>query len=376
VAARSSLAVDWPRDEAAQHARDEAVRGLLASDLTPDSAVRVALLNSRKLQAILEDLGVAQADLWSAGRLRNPTFFASARWPSGGAGASDVEFSLTADVLEDLLIPLRRRVARTQVAAAESRVAQAALDLAAEVRSAAYELAARQQVRRRLAAIAEVGNLAGDFARRQAEAGDISRLDLEVQQAAAAQSQLELVRIDARVQADRERLNELLGLAAPATAWTMSAELPPLPRADRIPDDLEAVARAERLDLAAADARVASARAAFDLRRRTRLTPAAVDLGVDTERNPDGSRVTGPTLQLGLRPGAGRPGPSGSRMAPGHGPARRARGGDRRGGAERPRRPAGGPDGGGRLRPDDPAPAPSHSPRNPAQLQRHAAEHL
>jgi cobalt-zinc-cadmium efflux system outer membrane protein len=300
VASRSGLTVDWPQDEAARRARDEAVRGLLAADLTPDSAVKVALLNSRRLQAILEELGVAQADLWSAGRLRNPTFFASARWPAGGKGASDVEWSLTAEVLEDFLIPLRQRVARAQVAAAESRVAQAALDLAAEVRTAAYELAARQEVRRRLAAIADVGHLAGEFARRQSEAGDINRLDLEVQQAAAEQARLELVRIDAQLQADRERLNGLLGLVPPATGWTMSAELPPLPAADRLPEDLEARARGQRLDLAAADARVASARAAFDLRRRTRLSPAAVDLGVDSERNPDGSRVTGPTLQLGL----------------------------------------------------------------------------
>ncbi len=300
VAARSGLAVDWPRDEAARRARDETVRGLLAAPLTPDSAVRIALLNSRDLQAILEELGVAQADLWSAGRLRNPTFFASARWPSGGAGASDVEFSLTADVLEDLLIPLRQRVARAQVAAAESRVAQAALALAAEVRSAAYRLAARQQFQRRLAALAEAGDLAADFARRQSDAGDINRLDLAVQQAAAAQGRLELVRTTALLQADREQLNQLLGLAAPATGWTMSEELPPLPADDQVPANLESLACAQRLDLAAAEARVVSARSALSLRQRTRISPAAVDLGADTERNPDGSRVTGPTLQLGL----------------------------------------------------------------------------
>ena len=42
------------------------VAQLLASDLTPDGVVQIALLNNKRLQVALADLGVAEADLVQA----------------------------------------------------------------------------------------------------------------------------------------------------------------------------------------------------------------------------------------------------------------------------------------------------------------------
>src|SRR5215208_4753249 len=50
------------------------VADLLKVPLTPDSAVEVALLNNRGLQARFAELGIAESDLVRAGRLRNPSF--------------------------------------------------------------------------------------------------------------------------------------------------------------------------------------------------------------------------------------------------------------------------------------------------------------
>src|SRR3990167_4929498 len=50
------------------------VRALLAQPLTADAAVQIALLNNRGLQAAYAELGIAEADLVQAGRLRNPGF--------------------------------------------------------------------------------------------------------------------------------------------------------------------------------------------------------------------------------------------------------------------------------------------------------------
>ena len=48
------------------------VAELLKQLLTADSAVEIALLNNRDLQASYADLGIAESDLVRAGRLANP----------------------------------------------------------------------------------------------------------------------------------------------------------------------------------------------------------------------------------------------------------------------------------------------------------------
>jgi cobalt-zinc-cadmium efflux system outer membrane protein len=312
LAARGNVRIAWPQTDAERSARDDAVRRLLAADLTPDSAVAIAVLNNAQLQATFEDVGLSQAELFAAGRLHNPVLFASTRWSDSRPRGPDAEFSLTADLLDDFFIPLRRRLARTAVAAAENRVARAVLDLAAEVRTAAYTLQARQMLERRVQAIAEANEAASDLAQRQFDAGNINRLTLAQNQSAAQTAHLDLLRAQAQVELGRETLNRLLGLADQdeldqdkaerdlRARWRLSTDLPPLPPDDPVPADLEARALAQRLDLAAAHSDFVVAQEAYELRRKTRFSPAAVDAGVDTERNPDGSRVTGPQVSLGL----------------------------------------------------------------------------
>jgi cobalt-zinc-cadmium efflux system outer membrane protein len=308
VAARSNLQVAWPQTDAERSARDDAVRRLLAADLTPDSAVAIAVLNNAQLQATFEDVGLSQAELFAAGRLHNPVLFASTRWSDSRPRGPDAEFSLSADLLDDFFIPLRRRLARSEVAAAENRVARAVLDLAAEVRTAAYTLQSRQMLERRVQAIAEANEAASDLAQRQFDAGNITQLTLAQNQSAAQTAHLDLLRAQAQVELGRETLNRLLGLGGesevervvPNARWSLSTDLPPLPLDDPLPADLEARALAQRLDLAAAHSDFVVAQEAYELRRKTRFSPGMVNAGVDTERNPDGSRVTGPQVSLGL----------------------------------------------------------------------------
>jgi cobalt-zinc-cadmium efflux system outer membrane protein len=300
VATRSGLAVEWPQTDAERLASDRAVQALLKADLTPETAVRIALLNNRSLRATFEELGVDQADLIAAGQLHNPSLFASSRWPNRAPRGPDVEFSLTADLLDDLLIPLRRKIASRQLESAQSRVAQAVLDLAAQVKIAAFTLEARQQFSTRLSAIADANDLGAELARRQYDAGNINKLDLANQQVAAREARLELMRTEAQILADHEALNRLLGLSGVQADWNMPGELPYPGEAEPSLPELETVAAGQRLDLAAAKAQTGWVQMAFDLKRETRLLPGSVSLGVDTERNPDGNRVTGPQLNLGL----------------------------------------------------------------------------
>jgi cobalt-zinc-cadmium efflux system outer membrane protein len=72
-----------------------------------------------------------------------------------------------------------------------------------------------------------------------------------------------------------------------------------LPEKELSLTNLESLAVSQRLDLAAKRVQAESLAAALRLKKKTRFIPG-VTLGVDTERSPDGQRVTGPTLGLEL----------------------------------------------------------------------------
>jgi hypothetical protein len=65
------------------------------------------LLNNRGLQASFGELGIAEADVVQAGRLRNP-IFSFGRMALGG-GAVEIERSVMFDVLSLLTMPVATR---------------------------------------------------------------------------------------------------------------------------------------------------------------------------------------------------------------------------------------------------------------------------
>src|SRR6266508_687793 len=73
VMERTGHQVYWSRGTEADKEVTEVLDSLLQRELTPDSAVQIALLNNQNLQATYEELGVAQAELVEAGLLKNPT---------------------------------------------------------------------------------------------------------------------------------------------------------------------------------------------------------------------------------------------------------------------------------------------------------------
>src|SRR5882757_6975542 len=100
-----------------------AVARLLATTLSRESAVQIALLNNRSLQATFEDVGVAQADLVQAGLLKNPVFDIDFKFIQGG-GKPHVEAAVSEDFLTILQMPLRKKIAETNLRITTLRVSQ------------------------------------------------------------------------------------------------------------------------------------------------------------------------------------------------------------------------------------------------------------
>lgn len=297
VAGRTGQEVRWLRNDSQQSELEKTVDLLLQTNLTAQSAVSIALLNNRTLQAEFESIGISQAELAQASRLRNPTYSGFFRLPTHGAPVVNNENSLVQDFLDLLTLPARKRIAARNVESAKLRVSDEVLKLNQEVQAAFYTFQARQQLVNRLSLIVDVNEAGVDIAQRQHEAGNINDLELHNQQIAFAQSRLDLARSKAQVRGDRERLNRLLGLWGLQTNWQVADDLPSLPEKELALENLESLAVTNRFDLIAARNDVMTVASALKLKKDFRFIPG-VAVGINAEHDLDHSWVVGPTLDV------------------------------------------------------------------------------
>ena len=299
VRERTGLAVRWQQDASAREAALAEVRAFLKKPLTVNRAVQIALLNNRELLATFEDVGISAADLREAGLWKNPSFDLSVRFPDRPPSGANWEEAVAFDLLDLLMLPLRRRVAADHLAAAQLRVADETLRLVAEVKMAVYGLQGDDAMLAHQRTIVDIQGTALDLAQRQHEAGNITDLALGQQQAAYNAARLDLAMAENDQREHREKLNRLLSLWGGDTAWKIAGGLPPVPESDVPLRGLESLAVAQRLDLAAAQLELAGVVRALGLTKTYRYI-GALEFGVDTERDSDRTNLTGPTLRLEL----------------------------------------------------------------------------
>jgi cobalt-zinc-cadmium efflux system outer membrane protein len=273
------------------------VRAILKKPLTVNRAVQIALLNNRDFLATYEDVGVFAADLREAGMWKNPSVDLSVRFPDRPPSGANWEGAAVFDVLDLLMIPLRKRVAADQLASAQIRVGDEAVRLVVGVKTAVYELQADEEIVASQRTILEISRAAIDLAQRQHEAGNISDLALGQRQASYNAARLELAMAVNSMREHREKLNRLLSLWGRDTAWTIAGGLAALPESDVPLRGLESLAVAQRLDLAAAHRDLWGVVRALGLTKTYRYV-GALEFGIDTERESDRNNLTGPTLRL------------------------------------------------------------------------------
>lgn len=291
VRERSGFTIDHIEQDA-EVAVGERVRGLLQDELSETTAVEIALLANRRFQAELEELGIARAELWQAGLARNPIVGGEIRSPG-----RPFEIFLAQDVIDLIRLPKRRRLAAAAFEQAKLRVADEVFDLVTEVRQAYFTMQAASQMVAMRQKVVDAAQAAAELAIRQYDAGNISDLQLENEQALLEQAKLELAASQEAELAERERLTSLMGLWGEQTTWRIGARLPDLPVEEADLDGLESLAAAQRLDLAAARREVEIAMRAFPL---ARLSAFELEAGVHREREPEGTLTTGPSLDIAV----------------------------------------------------------------------------
>ena len=146
------------------------IDALLAQPLTPDDAMQIALLNNRGLQATYADLGIAEADLVQAGRLRNPRFTTTRTQADNGYNFKN-ETSLTFPIVELLTMPLAIKMERRRFEAVQLQVAGEVLHLGLETREAWYRAVAANETVRYYARVLDAAEASAELGRRMARAG-------------------------------------------------------------------------------------------------------------------------------------------------------------------------------------------------------------
>ena len=260
--------VTWVRADGDADTVQNTVRKLLASPLSVDDAIQVALLNNRGLQVTYAELGIAEANLVQAGRLHNPGFtFLRAQ----GGGEKRIERTYTFDFASLIMAPLATRIERRYFEQTKLLVTNEVLRVAVETRRAYFESVGAQESVRYFEQVKVAAEAGADLGRRMARAGNWNKLDQAREQVFYADAVAQLARARQTAVTEREKLTRLMGLWGEDIAFKLPERLPALPADMPELKGLESFAMKERLDIQAARRETEGVAAALGLTKTTRF---------------------------------------------------------------------------------------------------------
>jgi outer membrane protein, heavy metal efflux system len=293
LAERGVAAPGWPKGGDPS----EGDRPPPAEPLSIARAVEVAFARNSEVREAYADLGIAHADVIEARQLFDLNFGVSRLGVSGGPG-EQVTRSFSVAFADLLMLPARSRLAGTELERLRNEVADKLFGLAARVEAAWLDCVAAQQVARLDSAAAEIGETAGELATRMHAAGNLSAVEHAGVVANAREARIAALRSAAHERESRVALANLLGLRSDA-AWTTQQGLPEVPVSEPVPDSLADAAIASRLDLSGAKRALMAHEQTSSTARRWRWL-GDVEVGYERETDPDGSKLSGPTLEIGV----------------------------------------------------------------------------
>lgn len=289
-----ALAADRSADDLVRTAKQ--VDEMLRQPLAIDTAVQIALLNNRGLQARLQQLGITEAEVSQASRLPNPGF-SFGRMTKGDE--IELERGLHFNLARLLTLPLVSRLEERRLQSVQREVAMDVLSLAADTRKAWVQAVAADESLRYMRQVQEAAEASAELARRLQQAGNFNALMRLREQGFYADAALGLARAEQAQRASRERLTRLMGLWGEQLNFKLPERLPDLPDAPKDQPDIERQAMAQRLDVQAA--RLAAEQTAKNL-QLTQVTRfiSVFELGLVRNTSNEGPRQTGWEVGLEL----------------------------------------------------------------------------
>jgi cobalt-zinc-cadmium efflux system outer membrane protein len=299
VGQRGDYRLHWKQETEADREVEKTIEEMLKNELTPETAVQIALFSNPGLQAIYEDLGVTQADVVEAGLLENPVLFGQARFPDRSGESTNYEFEITQNFLNILMLPARKKLSAIRFEQVKLQVADEVIQLVAEVRKSYFSVLGAKQIKALRKEITSAAGNSFELAQRLHSAGNISDLELAAENALFEQSRLELANSETALLDAREQMTRLMGLWGTQVNWRLPAQLPDIPAAEIPLEHLESTAIENRLDLAAEKKAVEALAQALGITIDWRWV-GRIEVGISSERETDRTWVTGPALAIEL----------------------------------------------------------------------------
>ncbi|KAB2943714.1 MAG: TolC family protein [Hyphomicrobium sp.] len=267
------------RDEADAAAIEARVQSLLAQQMSAESAVQIALLNNRGLQAAYNELGISEAQMVEASLPPSPAFALSKLFTTG---QFEIERQIVQNVLGLLTLPRRREIAEDKFHQAQVRAVEATLRTAAEARRAYYRAVAANQIVSFLAKARTSAESVSELSKKLGETGALPKLDQAREHAFYAEISAQLATARLRQRVERQKLNRTLGLWGAQTSYKLPGTLAKLPPPPPSIADIETQAVLSRADLQIARMELTILAKQYGLTYATRFVNVLQVAGINT----------------------------------------------------------------------------------------------
>ena len=287
----------WIQSRAEAERVDARVKELLAQSkaVNAETAVQIALLNNKGLQAAYADLGDAGADVWQSTLLVNPTVAVGLT----GIGTPGLEaYRAIEGTLAVNLLALATRnrtikVAKVRFDQAQLNAALKTLELAANTRRAWVNAVAASETVAQLDQAQAAADAASELAKKLGESGAMTKGSQAREHAFYAELSGETAQARLAQRLAKEELTRLMGLWGDDVAYKLPNRLPPLPKKLITDNVIEAQAIANRVDLQVAKLELEAMAKSYGLTEATRyVTDLGIVSGLETEREKGTDKTT------------------------------------------------------------------------------------
>jgi len=238
--------IAWPKTKDEQSKVNDQVNALLEHKLDVESAVQIALLNNKRLQASFYELGISEADLVQAGRLPNPRF---SMLYAKNNGEYKIEQAFTFNIFSLITIPKAVEIEKRRFEQVQKETVLDVLKLANHTRLAYFDAVAATELVRYSEQVRESAEASAELARRMYKAGNWNKLEQAREQSFYADAALDYANARNKQVKAYEALARLLSVSSDQIR--LVERLPDLPKSVEDLQPFEKAAFENRLDLQA-----------------------------------------------------------------------------------------------------------------------------
>jgi outer membrane protein TolC len=272
--------------------------------ISADTAVQVALLNNKGLQASYANVGLSAAEAWQQSTPENPVVSIGIL----GIGAAElgayraIEGMIATNILDAKTRKQRVAMADVNFRAAQLTAVNDSLTLANQTRQAWINAVAAFEAVSYLKRAKATSDAGSELARKLGETGALNKAGQAREHAFNAELAGQLAQARLNATRAKEDLTKLMGLWGTEVDYYVPDALPRLPRSVGGVSNIEGKALRNRVDLRVAQLGLEAQAAAFGLTDQTRLvTDLEIIAGFESERESDAGDIeTEVTPQLEL----------------------------------------------------------------------------